>query len=104
RNTAADQLSSDISRLVAAGARQFLVPNLPPLGFTPRFSGNSQTQEDYNGFAGDFNTRLAYNLDCISASNPYIIFHRFDVFGLFNQSHADPAAFGLVNVTDSAAP
>ena len=42
-NVPVSNLAEDIGRLVAAGTRQFLVPNLPLLGFTPRFNSNSAT-------------------------------------------------------------
>ncbi len=41
--TPANRLATDLSRLITAGARNFLVPNLPLLGATPRFNGNATT-------------------------------------------------------------
>lgn len=103
-NLPVNQLTSDIGRLIAAGARQFLIPNLPPLGYTPKFNVNSTTLAQYNMRSANFNTALASALDNLAAGNAALTFHRFDVFGLFGQALANPAAFGLTNVIDPAAP
>jgi hypothetical protein len=103
-NSAVSQLASDVGRLIAAGARQFLIPNLPPLGFTPRFNGNLQTRDDYNGYSATFNSQFAARLDTLAGETAGVTFHELDVFNLFNQARANPAAFGLINVEDAAAP
>ena len=99
-----DRLATDIGRLISAGARNFLVPNLPLLGYTPRYNGNPTTLNTYNTRTEQFNTTLAAMLDNMEANNPAITMFRFDVAGLFNQALGDPASFGLTNVTDAAAP
>ena len=43
-------------------------------------------------------------LDNVAAGNPALEFYRLDVAAMFADAIADPAAFGLTNVTDSAAP
>ena len=103
-NVPVNQLASDIGRLVSAGARQFLIPNLPPLGFTPRFNGNATTVSQYNTRSADFNMALTTVLDNLEAGNPALEFHRLDVANMFVQALADPGAFGLTNVTNAAAP
>jgi phospholipase/lecithinase/hemolysin len=97
-------LQESISRLVMDGARQFLVFNLPPLGETPRFNGSQSTRDQYNMRSDQFNTALATMLDGIETSNSDVTIHRLDVNAMFEQVLADPAAFGLVNVTAPAAP
>ena len=99
-----NNLSQDLSRLATAGARQFLVPNLPLLGYTPKFNGNPSTFTSYNTLSTQFNTSLDAMLDNLEANNSSLIIHRLDVATLFSQAIADPATFGLTNVTDSAAP
>ena len=94
-----NSLASSINRLMAAGARQFLVFNLPPLGSTPRYNGNSATRDQYNTRTQQFNTALATMLGGVQAGNPALTVYQLDVFGLFNRALADPAAFGLLNVT-----
>ena len=103
-NVPVNSLAADIGRLVAAGARQFLVPNLPLLGLTPRFNGNTTTSAQYNTRTTSFNNALDTMLDGLESGNPALNIFRFDVAGLFNQAIASPATFGLTNVTQAAAP
>jgi phospholipase/lecithinase/hemolysin len=103
-NIPVNNLAGDIGRLVAAGARQFLVPNLPLLGYTPRFNGNATMLAQYNALTTNFNNALDTMLDGLESGNPALTIFRLDVAGLFNQAIANPAAFGLTNVTQSAAP
>src|SRR5215212_2022244 len=41
-------LQTSMERLYTGGARQFLVINLPPLGYAPRYNGSSSTITTYN--------------------------------------------------------
>ena len=99
-----NNLSQDLGRLVAAGARQFLVPNMPLLGYTPRFNGNPTTFAQYNTLSEQFNASLAVMLDNLHASNAALKIHKLDVATMFSQAIANPAVFGLTNVTNAAAP
>ena len=99
-----NNLSQDLGRLVAAGARQFLVSNLPLLGYTPRFNGNPTTFAQYNALSEQFNASLAVMLDSLQTRNAALSIHRLDVATLFTQAIANPAVFGLTNVTNAAAP
>ncbi len=99
-----NRLATDIGRLIARGARQFLVANLPLLGYTPRFNGNPTNLSTYNARSEQFNATLDAKLDELEEDNSAITLFRFDVAGLFNQALSDPAAFGLTNVMDPAAP
>jgi phospholipase/lecithinase/hemolysin len=103
-STPVNRLATDIGRLITAGARNFLVPNLPLLGYTPRYNGNPTTLATYNTRTEQFNTALATMLDGLEANNPAISLYRFDVALLFTQALANPAAFALTNVTQAAAP
>jgi phospholipase/lecithinase/hemolysin len=99
-----NNLTKDIGRLVTAGARNFLVPNLPPLGHTPGFNDNPATLAQYNARAAQFNTALDVMLENFAVSNAALTFFQLDVDALFHQALAEPAAFGLTNVIDAAAP
>ena len=85
-------------------ARQFLVPNLPPLGFTPSYNTNPTLQSQFNARSEQFNVALDSALDSLAAGNLGLMFYRLDVSDLFMDALADPATFGLTNVTNSAAP
>ena len=98
-NVPVNRLSNEMGRLFSDGARKFLVFNLPPLGYTPRFNGNASTFNQYNAISHQFNTALATALTSFQTSNPAVTLYRFDVEALFTQALTNPAAFGLVNVT-----
>ncbi len=99
-----NSLSGSINRLVTAGARQFLVFNLPPLGDTPRFNVNQSTLTQYNTRTQQYNAALGSMVDGLRLSNPAVTVYQFDLAALVDQALANPLAFGLTNVTDSAAP
>jgi thermolabile hemolysin len=103
-NVPVDTIAAQIGRLVAVGATQFFVPNLPLLGDTPRYDGNPTTHMQYNTLTTQFNTALTAALDNLRASNAALTFFRLDLAALFEDVRTNPAAFGLVNVTDAAAP
>jgi phospholipase/lecithinase/hemolysin len=97
-------LANDLGRLAAAGARNFLVPNLPLLGSTPRFNGSSSTAAQYSLLSTQFNAALSATLDSLQTDDPGLTIFRLDVADLLQQVILDPAAFGFTNVTDAAAP
>ncbi len=97
-------LAEDIGRLVAAGARNFLVPNLPLLGHTPRFNDSPTSLAQYNERTSQFNNGLAAMLDNLESTNPALAISQLDVAALFNEALHNPSKFGLKNVTDAAAP
>jgi phospholipase/lecithinase/hemolysin len=103
-NVPVNRLATDIGRLIAAGARSFLVPNLPLLGYTPRFNGAPATAAQYNLRTSQFNAALNASLNGLEAGNVDVEFHRLDVADLFADAIAHPTEFGLTNVTASAAP
>ena len=103
-NAPVASLTDDISQLIAAGARNFLVPNLPLLGGTPRFNGNATTAATYNARSSQFNAALDASLQNLSDDALGLTFFRLDVASLFAEAIATPAKFGLVNVTSAAAP
>jgi len=103
-NVPVNTIAAQIGRLVAAGATQFFVPNLPLLGDTPRFDGNPSTQTQYNTLTTQFNTALSATLDNLRAGNAALTFFRLDVASLFEDLRSNPTTYGLSNVTSAAAP
>jgi phospholipase/lecithinase/hemolysin len=95
-------LSAEITELAKAGARQFLVPDLMPLGEVPSIRKLGPAAEaQYDGLSVQFNTRLAAALDQLEAGLGIKI-HQVDVYGLVGQVLADSGAFGITDVTDQA--
>ncbi|HVT29263.1 MAG TPA: SGNH/GDSL hydrolase family protein [Lacipirellulaceae bacterium] len=103
-NVPVNNISQDLSQLYADGARKFLVLNLPPLGYTPHYNTSPTDLAKANAITQQFNAALSTMLDGFQSSNPAASVFRFDVAALISQALADPEAFGLVNVTNSAAP
>ncbi len=103
-NASVGSLISDINDLIAEGAKNLLVANLPLLGLTPRFNGDPVQSASMNALTESFNSTLASAIDTFEASEPAVDFFRLDVAQMINDAVADPGAFGLVNVTDPAAP
>jgi phospholipase/lecithinase/hemolysin len=98
---AAGRIGSFVDQLYGAGARTFLVPNLPDLALTPDSSGLGALEKAaLSGLTQYFNTALAMEVDARRSGYADITLVEFDTFSAFNAILADPAAFGLANVTD----
>lgn len=83
-----------VSALSQAGAQYILVPNIPDLGMTPAFAGNaaagSQLSTAYN--------QALYGQLAHTKANVIPL----DVASLLHEAAANPASFGLKNVTTPA--
>jgi outer membrane lipase/esterase len=93
-------LLGQLQALEGAGARNFLVLNLPDLGRTPRLNGNPLSSAAGTGIATAFNAGLAAGLAAFD-SLPGVRVFEVDTFTLINRAVATPAAYGLSNVTDA---
>ena len=94
--TAATQLVQQVGRLNAAGARYIIVWNLGDIGKTP-FGASSGQAAAFTQASNFFNSTLSAGLDAL-----HIDIIRLNDFVLFNEVIANPAAFGLTNVTSPA--
>lgn len=100
-NAALGAINDNLTALASAGARQFLVANMPDVGLTPavRVQGPA-AQAAALTLVTAFNNGLEAILGGLEANTPAHI-ARFDVFGILNQVVADPAAAGLADAMDS---
>jgi outer membrane lipase/esterase len=94
----------NVQRLIDAGATQFIIPNLPPLGLIPRLNGSPITSVPATQASILFNQVLAEGLAIVRAVNPnkHLQLAQMDVFALFNQVTSSPSKFSLTNVTGSS--
>lgn len=94
----------NIQRLIEAGATQFIVPNLPPLGSIPRLNGSPTTSVPATEASVLYNGILGLVLPLLKDFNPgrHLQISQLDVFSLFNQIIASPTTYSLANVTDSS--
>ncbi|MGA9865285.1 MAG: SGNH/GDSL hydrolase family protein [Acetobacteraceae bacterium] len=95
---AAQSAAADIGTLIDHGARRLLVPLLPDIGASPAATAA--------GLGGDATLlSLAYNASLEAAiaglgSVPGLDISYLDTFSLVDAIVADPAGFGLTNVTE----
>jgi phospholipase/lecithinase/hemolysin len=94
-------ITNHISTLYAAGARRFLIPNLPLLGNTPANIGGPN-QAGANFLTTLHNQALANALQQLRFSLAGVTIYEMDVASQLNAIQANPAAFGLTNVTQAA--
>ena len=98
----AQDIANEITTLATAGAKQFLIPNLPLLGEIPR-------DERPLGRPAPGPRRMGCGLqpDACSRGDRApeslgVQIHIVNVQGLFQQVLANPASYGFTNVTGSA--
>ena len=87
----------------APGAKlKFLVPNLPPLGLTPRaLSAGVNTSSLLNNLSGEFNARLSAALEEL-AGKLRITIMQLDIFSLAQEIRLNPADFLFINTEGMA--
>jgi phospholipase/lecithinase/hemolysin len=94
----------NIQRLIDAGATQFLIPNLPPLGSVPRLNGSPTTSIPATQASALYNQVLSGGVDLLRffdfEKHPQL--SELDVFSLFKKIVASPSTYSLVNVTMSS--
>jgi phospholipase/lecithinase/hemolysin len=101
---AAIQETLDIQRLIAAGATQILVLNLPPLGLTPRLNGSMATSQTANAASALFNSWLGTGVAVLNDFYRWrrVSIYHVNVFSLFTRIVANPTVSSLDNVTTPA--
>ena len=102
-NAAVDQ-AVNVQRLILAGATQFIIPNLPPLGAVPRLNGSPTTSIPATKASVLFNQTLGAGIAILRDFNPgrHLNLVQLNVFGLFNQIISSPSTYALVDVTTSS--
>jgi phospholipase/lecithinase/hemolysin len=100
--TAIQNTAQEVALLASHGARHILVVNLPDLGLTPfGLSLGQAFSLQLSGLTDAYNAGLEQALNSLAGAGIPTI--RLDSAGLIREMVADPAGFGLVNVTDQAA-
>ena len=103
---AAKREAALITRLADAGAVNFLVPNLPPIGNTPRYNTSMGDIAAYNNASLAFVDRLPKQLAKVTAAfaakGVMLNLKTLDVYGVFQRLLANQQAYNLYNITDSA--
>jgi outer membrane lipase/esterase len=95
---------TNIQRLIDAGATQFVIPNLPPLGSTPRLNTLPKDSVAATASSVLFNQILRTGVDVLHDFNfgRHLHFVQLDVFGLFSKIIASPSSYSLADATSSS--
>ncbi len=103
---AASNVAALVQQLAEAGARFFLVPNVPPLGLVPLYKDDASTATSLNLAAADFRSQLNTNLDTtvstLTGEGITITLYRLDTYGLYYRLATNPGTYGFTNIFDSA--
>lgn len=100
-NGALAAVAGNIQALWAAGARSFLVPNMPDFGLTPALQMlGPQAAAAGEQLSTMYNAGLAQVLQQLQAL-PGVRFTRVDIYRVLNAVAANPAGYGL---TDALTP
>src|SRR3954447_21328411 len=94
---AADALYGNIQSLAAAGGKNFLWLDVPPLGNTPLGSANAAA---LNAQVAVFNAEWSTDVALLKSQG--ISVTGVDVFDLFTTIGANPSAYGFTNITTPA--
>ncbi|MFN8139634.1 MAG: SGNH/GDSL hydrolase family protein [Fimbriimonadales bacterium] len=93
-------IQSELQRLYGYGARQFLVANLPLLGYIPSAYGTAE-QDVLNVLSSSFNKGLAELCFNFRVEHPAASVTLLDIQRFFMLVRANPLSFGFTNITDS---
>jgi phospholipase/lecithinase/hemolysin len=97
-----NNLAAEITTLATAGAKSFLVLDLPELGNVPATAALPQAQRDaLNALTLAFNSLLFTKVDQLATSLKVSI-AKADINALFVDAQANPAKYGFTNVTQSS--
>ncbi|NJP10599.1 MAG: SGNH/GDSL hydrolase family protein [Leptolyngbyaceae cyanobacterium RU_5_1] len=100
--TPVNNLKDAISALVADGAKNILISNVPDLGNLPGTRQNQVVAQQLTALSVAHNSLLAQTLGILKPSlDPSVNLVTLDVFSLLNSAIANPTSVGLTNATDS---
>lgn len=94
-------IEDNIKKLIAIGASQFMIVNLPDMGKTPEAKANG-ISELLTQLSTVHNEKLAKMNDALIAANPYLKFIYIDLMSMSNDIHDNPANYNITNVTAPA--
>jgi phospholipase/lecithinase/hemolysin len=101
-NQVVANISTAVSDLAAAGARNILVVNLPDLGTLPGIRNLGARTPQLSALSAKHDAALSTALRTLSQQLTGVNIMPLDVHSLFQQMLADPRTYGFTDVTDSA--
>jgi phospholipase/lecithinase/hemolysin len=97
----AQNIANEVTTLALAGAKQFLIPNLPSLGEIPAVNQIPAQQAAANAWSAGFDAALQADLAPLQKALGIQI-HTLNIQGLLQNIIANPSQFGFTNVTGQA--
>jgi phospholipase/lecithinase/hemolysin len=98
-NTAAESLKGILADLIAQGASDLLVPNLPDVGITPEVQAHgSVAVEEARRLTLHFNEAVEQKLKTLKSSPTNSRLYGLDVAAMAERARKDPAAFGFKDI------
>lgn len=97
--TAANNIETEIESVAAAGGKNFLWFNLPPLGSVPDLNTNPALAGEADAASALFDQQWATDLAQLDASGINVI--GVDVASLFDDILADPSAYGITDTSSA---
>lgn len=95
-----------MSRLADAGARNFMIPNVPPLGAVPRYGDDGEVQATKHAASAAYRAELASSLDAVvgnlAAQGIQAQLYRLDIWSLFVREVAAPQTFNFTDIYNPA--
>jgi phospholipase/lecithinase/hemolysin len=88
---------ANLTLLLDAGAKSFILPTLPPLHLVPGLSNAYTRSLDY----ADINNRMEHEIDTLRTKYALTV-HRYDHAHLLEHIFANPTAYGFTNLVDAA--
>jgi phospholipase/lecithinase/hemolysin len=99
-NAAATSLKSIVAELIAHGASDLLVPNLPDVSVTPEVQAHgSKAMSEGRRLSLDFNEAVEQGLNDLVHPSTSFKLYRLDVAAMAERARKDPASYGFTNVS-----
>src|SRR5215210_1397579 len=95
-----------VNRLATAGARNFLVPNVPALGAVPNYADSQTKQRSLNAasaaYRGEFKGAFDGTISTFAAQGVTLNIYPLDIWLNFVRTLVTPGDYGFTNFKDSA--
>lgn len=100
--TAPANITNNMQALYAAGARRFLISNVPDVGSTPLIQGYGTTSAaTATSLSNAFNVALDSALNSFITANPNAFVYKADFFATMQKVKNSPSDYGIGNTTDA---
>jgi outer membrane lipase/esterase len=100
--TAPANVTNKLQALYAAGARRFLISNVPDVGSTPLVQGyGAIPAATATSLSSAFNAALDSALNSFIIANPNALVYKADLYGILAKVKNSPSNYGIGNVTNA---